>query len=288
MKFLTLINNVKDLIRLEELHTLYDRSKVCGCIQGSSVRFQKHARRDLLGIALFFYIYNKCSLILIGEPTFLHILYHIRNVRLRVGFFFPEVKFYVQICIISLKVCYRYVHNVIPESHVSRFALLKKMGCLQCFIAVSLVLFGLAAGTWIDLFQFADGKRCFCGIFPGKAVIKIYQLRFPVFQLCDDQSHLKAPVSKMHIADHLVSYKTSDTLDALADDRRTEMSYVKGFGNVWSAVVDDDRLRVLGSFNGKLLIFCHLIHIFRNEFRLHIQVDKSRLYNFCSGKDLAV
>ena len=288
MEFLTFIYNIKDLIRLEKFHTLYDGSKVCGRIKGSSVRFQKHARRDLLGVALFFYIYNKSTLILIGKSTFLHILYHIRNVRLCIGFFFPEVKVYVQVCVVSLKVCYRYIHNVVPESHVSRFALLKEMCCLQCLITISLVLFGLAAGTWIDLFQFADSKWCFCGIFTCKAVIKIYQLRFPVFQLCDDQSHLKAPVSKMHIADDLMSYKTSDTLDTLADDRRTEMSYVKGFGYVWSAVVDDDRLRVLGSFNGKLLIFCHLIHIFRNEFRLHIQVDKSRLYNFCSGKDLAV
>ena len=44
-----------------------------------------------------------------------------------------------------------------------------------------------------------------------------------------------------------MSYKTSDTLDALTDDCRTEMSYVKRLGNVWSAIVDNDRLRILGS-----------------------------------------
>ena len=177
---------------------------------------------------------------------------------------------------------------MVPESHVSWFALLKKMGCLKCLITVSLILFGLPTGTWIDLFQLADGKRCFCRIFTGKAVIKIYQLRFPVFQLGDDQSHLKTPVSKMYITDHLMSYKTSDTLDALTDDRRTEMSYMKRLGNVWSAIIDNDRLRILGSLNRKLLILCHLIHIFSNKFRFNIQVDKSRLNNFCPGKDLAV
>ena len=96
------------------------------------------------------------------------------------------------------------------------------------------------------------------------------------------------PVSKMYITDHFVSDKTSDTFDTLPNDCRTKMTYMKWFCNIRSAVVDNDRLRILGSLNRKLLVLCHLIHVFCNKFRFHIQVDKSRLYNFCSGKDPAV
>ena len=95
MQLLTLIYNVKNLIRVEQLHTLYNGSKVCSCIKRSSVRFQKHARRNFLGIGIFLYIYNKCALILVCEAFFLHHLYHIRDVWLGIGFLFPEVKGYV-------------------------------------------------------------------------------------------------------------------------------------------------------------------------------------------------
>ena len=112
---------------------------------------------------------------------------HIRNIRLRVRFLFPQIKGNIQIIVISFKVCYRNLHDMIPESHIAGLSLLQKVRCLQSLVAVILILFGFSAGAGINLFQFSNGKRRFCRIFPLIAVVKIYQLRFAVFQFCDDQ-----------------------------------------------------------------------------------------------------
>ena len=133
---------------------------------------------------------------------------------------------------------------MVPESHVSRFALLKKMSCFQSFVSVRFILFGLAACTWINFFQLTDRKWCFLRIFSCIRIIKINQLRFSVFQFCNDQSHLKTPVSQMNITDYFMTYETANSLNTLANDCRTKMSYMKRFCNIWSAVVDDDCFRL--------------------------------------------
>ena len=173
---------------------------------------------------------------------------------------------------------------MVPQSHVSWLALLKKVSSLKCLLAVCLILFGFAACTWIDFFQLADGKWRFCWIFSCKAVIKIYKLRLSVLQLGDDQSHLKSPVPKMNVTDHLVSHETADSLNALANDGRTKMSYMERLGNVWSAVVDHDGLRLFGCVCTKLLILLHLFQIICKKLFADFQVDKSGLYHFFHGK----
>ena len=148
---------------------------------------------------------------------------------------------------------------MVPESHVSRFALLKKMSCFQSFVSVRFILFGLAACTWIDLFQLADRKWCFLRILSCVRIFKINQLRFSVFQFRNDQPHLKTPVSQMNITDHFMSYKATDSLNTFSDDCRTKVSYMKRFCNVWSTVVDDDRLRLFCCRYGKFLVCCHFL-----------------------------
>ena len=131
---------------------------------------------------------------------------------------------------------------MIPESHISWFSLLQLMRRLQCLITVFLIFFGFTACAWINFFQLTDGKWCFLRIFSLIAVIKINQFRLTMFQLCDNESHLKSPVTKMNITYNLMSNISSDTFDALADDRRTQMSDMKRLCHVRSAVVNNDGL----------------------------------------------
>ena len=181
MQFLTFIYYIKDLIRIKKFYTFYDRCKISSRIKGSSVRFQKHARRNLFCVTFFFYINNQCTLIFISKSLIFHLLHHIRNVRLCIRFFLPEVKWHIQIVVVSLKVCHGNLHNVVPQCHISSFALLKLMRCLKSFITILFVYFWFTACTWIDFFQLTDREWSFFRVFSLKAVIKVYKLRFTVF-----------------------------------------------------------------------------------------------------------
>ena len=55
-----------------------------------------------------------------------------------------------------------------------------------------------------------------------------------------------------------IAHETQQTLDALTDDRRTQMSDMQRFCHVWSAVVQDDLLWMLCFFYGKIFICLHL------------------------------
>ena len=112
VQFLTFVYHVENLIRMIQFHSLDDRRKVCRIIEGSPVRFQDHARRDFLGVRLFFDIYYKCSVIDIGITVIFEVFYHIRDVRLCIGLAFPEIKRYIQTFVILLQVCYGYIQDV--------------------------------------------------------------------------------------------------------------------------------------------------------------------------------
>ena len=128
--------------------------------------------------------------------------------------------------------------------------------CFKC-----LVHFGLAAGSRIDILQLKNGKWSLLRILALKGLIEIWQFWFAVTQLLDDQTHLQPPVTQMHIADHVITQETAHSLDALTDDRRTEMSYMKRFCHIGSAVVHDDGLTSLHFFHAKLVLSLHAIHI---------------------------
>ena len=89
----------------------------------------------------------------------------------------------------------------------------------------------------------------------------------------------------MHIADHRMSHKTSDALDALADDRRAQMSDMKRLRHVRSTVIDHDRLRLLCLLTAvSSLVRLHLCHIIRQICLIQLEIQKSRLYRFHHGK----
>ncbi len=127
---------------------------------------------------------------------------------------------------------------MIVEGTVSPDTLLKAYRRFLRLNQIILVFLGIPAGIGIDLFQIRYRKRRFLRIFPFKALIKIRKLRLTLFQLCDDQTDLKTPVTEMHITQDMISHKTVNPLDALSDDSRTEMPYMKGLRYIRPTVID--------------------------------------------------
>ena len=66
------------------------------------------------------------------------------------------------------------------------------------------------------------------------------------------------------------------------------MTYMKRFGNIRSAVIDYDGLRLFGCVCTKLLVLLHLLQIICKELLADLQVNESRLYHFFHGKDFGV
>ena len=89
----------------------------------------------------------------------------------------------------------------------------------------------------------------------GEVFIKIWKLRFSLLQFCNDQPHLISPVSQMNITDHFVSFKTSNPFYAFADNCRTQMSYMKRFRNIRSAVIYHDRFWFFRFFYSEFFCF---------------------------------
>ena len=109
MHFLTFIYHIDDLIRVVELHTLYNRSQIRGRIQRSSIRFEQHARRYFLGVCIFLHINDQCIITHISISAIFHLLYHIRNIWLCIRLALPQIKIHFQVCIITLQVCDRHI-----------------------------------------------------------------------------------------------------------------------------------------------------------------------------------
>ena len=129
-----------------------------------------------------------------------------------------------------------------------------------------LIGFRFGAGRRINLLQLADGKRSLLRIWSLERRIKIGQIRLPVPQLLDDQPHLKSPVAQMNVADHMVSQEFSQTLYALANYRRAQVSHMKRLGHIGPAVVHNDGFFFLRLLHSKLRGGRHFSHIARQEF----------------------
>ena len=168
---------------------------------------------------------------------------------------------------------------MLPESPVAAVSFLKLVRVLQSLCVIGLVLLRLSARERIDLLQIADGEGSFPGILALKRLVKIRQLRIAVLQLRDDQSHLKAPVTEMNVTDCLIAVITDNSLDRFSDDRGTEMSHVKGLRHIRSAVVQNDRLRLLRERHSEFDRFGHFLQISPQPGFLHIQIDETGLYH---------
>ena len=208
------------------------------------------------------------------------VIYHVWNVLLCIGLTHPQIEMNVEVSIVLFQIGNRNVHNVFPDRTISSSALLQLSRCLECTFLIVLVLFRFAACARINLLELTDRKRCFLRVLSRKGLIKINKLRMALLQLGDDQSHLQTPVSKMNVTDHVVAHEAPHTLDALADDRGTEMADVKRFCHVCSAVIYDDGFRIFCFLYRKIFVVLHFGKIICQKFRVDFQVDESRFYGF--------
>ena len=275
IQFLPLIHHIDDLIRIPVLHPHDDCSQVRCIVKGGSVRFENHTGRDLLGIRLLRHVNDQGPLVRMGVTVFLQIADEARNVGLRVRFFLPEFEFHIQAGIIPLQILDGHPEDMLPEGMISFLSLLKLVSRLQCLFFVFFVLFRLQTGGRIDLLKLGNGKRRFRRIVSFPVIVEIRKIRLPVLQLRDDQSHLKAPVAQMHVADRPVAGKMQDPLDALPDYGGTQMPYMKGLRHISSAIVDDHGLRLSRFFCPQILIRGHRGKILAQERAGELQVEKS-------------
>ena len=167
---------------------------------------------------------------------------------------------------------------MLQDSLIASVPVLHQIGGVHGLFLVGLVLLGAGAGRRIDLLQLRDGKGGFLGIFPRIIFVKIGKLRFPALQLRDNQSHLQAPVAQMDVANHFMARETAQALYALPDDRGTQMAHMEGLGHIRSAVIDDDRLRMLRLLTAQTLILLHLLQVVPDEIRRQFQVQKARIH----------
>ena len=145
--------------------------------------------------------------------------------------------------IIPFQICNGHFEYLFPEGPVSRLSFLKLMGGCQRLRPVGFILLGFRGRSRIDLFQFGNRERSFLRIL-FRSFRKIRQLRHAVPDFRDDKPDLETPVTQMDVAEDVISDGKRDTAYALPDHGSAQMADVKGFGNIWPAVIHDDLLRM--------------------------------------------
>ena len=131
MHALAFIHHINITVRMEVLLTLNNGGKVGGGIQGSAVGFPYETGRNLLGICLLCHIHHKGALAFVSQAFIHQHLDHVRNIRLRIAFALPQVKFHIQVGIIFLKVLHGHGHDMLPDGPVGGISLLKLQGRLM-------------------------------------------------------------------------------------------------------------------------------------------------------------
>ena len=177
---------------------------------------------------------------------------------------------------------------MIPQCPVASYPILELEGIFHGLFLVSRILFGLAARRRIDFLQFGDCEGSLLGIVPRIALVKIGQLRLSFLKLCDDQSHLQAPVPQMDISDNFIPRKTGDSLNAFPDDGRTQMPHMQGLRHIRSAIIHDDGLFFSGHFHSEFFTGFHLLQISAQKIVRQLQVQESGSHRFHLGKNFAV
>ncbi len=288
VKCLPLVGDVDDLIRVEAVPAVQNRGQIrCG-IQRRAVALENHAGRNLLRIRGLRNIHHQCTLALVGRAGLFHVLHHRRNQIVHRRLAVPEVEGHIQIRIIALHIGNRHPHDVLPQRAVPAVPLLQPVRVLQRLRMVRLILFGKGARIGINLLQIAHRKGRLFRILSFVSRVKIRKLRVSFPQLRDDKPHLQSPVAQMNVADGLVAMIAHHSLYGFADDRGAKMSHVQRLGYIGSAVVQNNGLRLFGLRHAELLLPCHPAEEITEEIILHVDIEKSRLYNRCIRKNRRV
>ena len=178
---------------------------------------------------------------------------------MNIGFSLPEIEFHIQIFIISLQIRNGYLHDMVPQRTISSHTALQLKGGFHCFFLISRVFLGFTACSRIDLLKLGNGKGRLSRIFSRIGLVKIDKGRLSLLKFLYDQSHLKPPVPKMNVTDHLMTGISCNSLDALPDNSRAQMPYMKGLCHIGSAIINDDLLGMFRCVQSEFVAGCHLI-----------------------------
>ena len=271
------------------LFTVEDRREVRGRVERRAVGLQDDAGRNLLAVALLCDIDNQRTFGLVRIAVLFHFFDHARDQRLDRRLPVPQIKINIQVRVVALHVGDGDFDDLLPQRVQAGIALLQPVRVLHGLLVVSLVLLGFCARGGIDLLEVTHGKRRLFRIGRALAVRtrgKIRKVREPVLQFGDDQSHLKAPVAHMDIADALLAVVTDDALHGFADDRGAHVTYMQRLCDIRPAVVQDDALRHLRVLQSKLLRLPHLVQVITDEALADRQVQETGLHclNFCKNR----
>jgi hypothetical protein len=124
-----------------------------------------------------------------------------------------------------------------PDRAVKLAAALQRCGGFACAIAdVNIALFHAARVSRVDRFELIERER-FQSV--HRASLDHQTAKF-VFERCDDEAHLEAPIAEVRVAPDLVAAEAIDALHAFADDRGTQVPDMHALGDVRPAVVHYD------------------------------------------------
>ena len=239
MEALALVHHVEDPIRVPGLHPLTDRGQVGGGVERRAVGLHDDAGRHLLGVRGLLHLDDLRALALHEQAALPHFLQHGGNVGLGVALAEPDLKADAELVVVLPQVGLGDGHDMLPDRHVAGSSLLKLVGGVVRPARKGLVLLGTCGGSRINLFQIRDREGSLRGVGAGVSLVKVAELRLPILQRGNHQTHLQAPVAEVGIADGLVAEEVLNALDALADDGRAQMADVQRLGHVGSAVVYD-------------------------------------------------
>ena len=266
---LTAVGHIDVTGGLVELFPLQNGAQIRGGIECRTVGFPHHTGRQLLGICGLRDVHHQRALGLIGQSLVDERLDQPRDIGLGIGLALPEIEGHVQCAVILLEIRNADRHDLLPDLPVNRIAALE----LQCRLVRPLrkfrihkltgLVFGLrlVGGCRIDLLQLGNGE--------------VGAETSPVLQLCDDESHLQTPVAEMCVTDHLIAHLPGQTLHALADDRRPQVSHVEGLRHIGTAVVDDDLFTAQGTVQSQVFLPVHAVQVVGEAGRIHAQVNEA-------------
>ena len=84
----------------------------------------------------------------------------------------------------------------------------------------------------------------------------------------------------MDIANNFFTVIPGDPLYSLSDNGASEVPYVKRFGNVGSAVIENDGGGLFRRLKAELFRAAHLTQVVADKVLPDLQVKKTRLYSF--------
>ena len=104
------------------------------------------------------------------------------------------------------------------------------------------------------------------------------QLMFPT---PENHPELRTPVTDMVVGDHIVSHETCNTGECIADNRRSDMTDMHGFGDIRGGEINDNRFRVFSYSDAQTRITEHRKERLREERWAHAEIDETRTGDFC-------